>query len=185
MVHNSNGTYTITWDTADTDTLGDMDWQIFFAGALMAYGTIEVVNQFYYDFKFGTDPFPVNVTQILGTDLAETTSGNFATNMTTFYDNADALTAKTVDDVGGKIFLGPVPVFSNGSTITTGTEVGTHTNTHELDSNVWRVNDNTGINAELLYNVDSGNSGPMSAYQGYVLFSGGNNRFISLKMREY
>lgn len=38
---------------------------------------------------------------ILDTALAETTTGNLADNFDTFYDNANALTAKVVDDVGG------------------------------------------------------------------------------------
>lgn len=43
----------------------------------------------------------VNVAQVLGTALAESTSGRIAGNMNTFWDNADAATAQTVDDVGG------------------------------------------------------------------------------------
>lgn len=43
----------------------------------------------------------VDVTKIHGTALTETSAGNLADNFTTFYDNADAATAKTVDDVGG------------------------------------------------------------------------------------
>lgn len=38
---------------------------------------------------------------ILDTDLGESTAGNLANNFDTFYDNADALTTKVVDDVGG------------------------------------------------------------------------------------
>lgn len=43
----------------------------------------------------------VDVTKIHGTALNETSAGNLASNFTTFYDNADAATAKIVDDVGG------------------------------------------------------------------------------------
>ena len=41
-----------------------------------------------------------NVTKFLGTTIVESTSGNIAANVETFFDNADGLTAKTVDDVG-------------------------------------------------------------------------------------
>lgn len=37
----------------------------------------------------------------LNTAITETTAGNIADNFDTFYDNADALTTQTVDDVGG------------------------------------------------------------------------------------
>jgi len=43
---------------------------------------------------------PVNLTKVLGTALAETTGGRIAANLNTFWDNADAATAQTVDDVG-------------------------------------------------------------------------------------
>jgi len=43
----------------------------------------------------------VNMEQISGTTLSETSSGNISGNFSTFYDNADAVTIKTVDDVGG------------------------------------------------------------------------------------
>lgn len=41
-----------------------------------------------------------NVTQYLGTTIVETTSGNISANFDNFYDNADALTTKVVDNVG-------------------------------------------------------------------------------------
>ena len=43
----------------------------------------------------------VNMEQISGTTLSETSGGNISGNFSTFYDNADAVTTKTVDDVGG------------------------------------------------------------------------------------
>ena len=43
----------------------------------------------------------VDVTKYHGAALTETSNGNLATNISTFYDNADAATAKVVDDVGG------------------------------------------------------------------------------------
>ncbi|CAE7345100.1 unnamed protein product, partial [Symbiodinium pilosum] len=42
-----------------------------------------------------------NVVEILGTAPTETTAGNLAGNFSVFYDNADAATTNTVDDVGG------------------------------------------------------------------------------------
>ena len=41
-----------------------------------------------------------NIVEILGTPTPETSSGNLANNFSTFYDNSNSLTAKTVDDVG-------------------------------------------------------------------------------------
>ncbi len=49
-----------------------------------------------------------NLTQILGTSITETTSGRFAGNVSTFYDNADGATSKTVDDVGTATVTGTV-----------------------------------------------------------------------------
>ena len=43
----------------------------------------------------------VDVTKIVGSALSETSDGNIAANFGTFYDNGNALTIKTVDDVGG------------------------------------------------------------------------------------
>jgi len=43
----------------------------------------------------------VDVTKIAGGWLAETSDGNIADNFSTYFDNADAATIKTVDDVGG------------------------------------------------------------------------------------
>jgi len=42
-----------------------------------------------------------DLSSILGTNLTETTAGNLANNLSTFYDNADSLTSKLVDNVGG------------------------------------------------------------------------------------
>ena len=43
----------------------------------------------------------VDMTRVAGSALAETSDGNIAANFGTFYDNGNALTIKTVDDVGG------------------------------------------------------------------------------------
>ena len=45
--------------------------------------------------------FHVNIQEVLGTPLAESSAGRIAGNMNVFWDNADALTTNTVDDVGG------------------------------------------------------------------------------------
>jgi len=42
---------------------------------------------------------PGDIDAILGTRLTETTAGRLAANLSTFYDNADAVTTRTVDDV--------------------------------------------------------------------------------------
>lgn len=42
-----------------------------------------------------------DVTKIHGTAITETSAGRIAGNFSTFYDNADAATTQTVDDVGG------------------------------------------------------------------------------------
>jgi len=43
---------------------------------------------------------PVNVSKILGTAISETTAGNIATNISTFFDNGNIAATKTQDDVG-------------------------------------------------------------------------------------
>ncbi len=43
----------------------------------------------------------VDMTKIANSAVSETSNGNLAGNFSTFYDNADAVTIKTVDDVGG------------------------------------------------------------------------------------
>lgn len=47
-----------------------------------------------------SSPADVNVTQILGTAITETSGGRIANNFDFFYDNSNAQTTKTVDDVG-------------------------------------------------------------------------------------
>ena len=42
-----------------------------------------------------------NLVSILGTPITEATAGNLAGNLSVFFDNHDAATTKTVDDVGG------------------------------------------------------------------------------------
>lgn len=42
-----------------------------------------------------------DVRSLVGTDLAETTVGNIAGNVSVVFDNADATTTKTADDIGG------------------------------------------------------------------------------------
>ena len=43
---------------------------------------------------------PVDLGSVLGSSLTETTAAKLASNLSTFFDNANVLTAKTVDDVG-------------------------------------------------------------------------------------
>jgi len=52
----------------------------------------------------------VDVTKIHGTAINETSPGRIAGNFTTFWDNADAATAKTVDDVGAPAAGGGSPL---------------------------------------------------------------------------
>ena len=46
-------------------------------------------------------PVPVSVNAFLGTAITETTGNRIADNFSTFYDNADADSTKTQDDIGG------------------------------------------------------------------------------------
>ena len=69
------------------------------------------------DFDHATDSLEAikdassgNITDIMGTALTETTEGNLAANLSTFLDNADSLTAKTVDDVGAPAAGGGSPL---------------------------------------------------------------------------
>jgi len=41
-----------------------------------------------------------DITSILGTPLTETTAGNLAANVATFFDNSDSLTSRIVDNIG-------------------------------------------------------------------------------------
>lgn len=97
---NSNGTYKVTWDIADTLTMGDMDWQIFTADVLMAYGSIEVVSQDYFDGKFTIALPRVNVEQILTEKLIETVAGRIALNLGFYFNNQGGITSKVVNNVG-------------------------------------------------------------------------------------
>lgn len=58
-----------------------------------ATDTVENVNNVITETK-------ANITQILGSGLTETSAGRLANNFDFFYDNSDAQTTKTVDDVG-------------------------------------------------------------------------------------
>jgi len=49
---------------------------------------------------FNSNTDSVNVGSVLGTNLVETSSGNVADNLSTFFDNEDTATSKVVDDVG-------------------------------------------------------------------------------------
>jgi len=49
----------------------------------------------------------VDMTKIHGTAITETTGGRIAGNLSTFWDNADAVTTKTVDDIGGTATIPP------------------------------------------------------------------------------
>lgn len=57
-----------------------------------------LVSGSYFDFT--TDTTNANLAEILGTAVAESSSGRIAGNFNTFYDNADAATTSTLDDVG-------------------------------------------------------------------------------------
>jgi hypothetical protein len=185
-VHGENGYYLGTLAVANVDTLGSLDINVNVAGALSVYDsfTIEVANQ--YNSKFTSSLQQVNLGQILSTPITETTAGNFATNMSTFYDNADALTTKTVDDVGSSIIVGPVETFSTGSTVTTGTEDGVHTNTHAANGLYWGVTDTgTGILGELQYNINGGVGNPMKNLEFLLRYNAGGNRQMNIQLYNY
>lgn len=186
-VHGENGFYRCTLAIANVDTLGTLDVHVDVTGALSVYDsfTVEVANQ--YNSKFTSSLQQVDVRQYIGANITETTPGNYSSNNSTFWDNGDALTTKIVNNVGTTVLTGPVDEFSNNSTIVSGTQGGTHTDTHALDGVQWTITaaGGTGINAELLYNIDSGNSGPMKSYEVYLQVSSGNNRFVTVSLYNY
>jgi hypothetical protein len=60
-----------------------------------ASGLHEIGNEYEDDFRIGAD-----LVAIHGTSITEVTSGRIANNFDTFFENGDAATTKTVDDVG-------------------------------------------------------------------------------------
>jgi len=81
----------------------------------------------------------VDLLSILGQPLTETTPNRLADVFSFFYDNNDVPAIKTFNDVGSSVTFGPANFFSTARTLTTATEVGTHTNTAEVDGVLWAV----------------------------------------------
>jgi|TARA_Y100000310_G_scaffold127848_3_gene126990 hypothetical protein len=185
-VHGENGYYLCTLATGNVDTLGSLDINVNVAGALAVYDsfTVEVANQ--YNSKFTTNLQQTNVTQYLGTNITESTAGRIATNNSTFWDNNDSLTTKTVDNVGSSIIVGPVETFSTGRLVTTGTENGVHTNTHAANGLYWGTTDTgTGILSELQYNINGGVGNPMKNLEFFMRYQSGGNRQMNILLYNY
>jgi len=103
-VTNCDGWYDLTLTTSHTDTIGQVTVVIQDADKVVPiFVTFHVLAANVFDSLFGaaTDKLQTDVTQMLGTTLAETSGGNIAANFDEFFDNDDALTTKVVDDVGG------------------------------------------------------------------------------------
>jgi len=129
-VHGENGFYLCTLATGNVGTLGSLDIQVSVAGALLVYDSFTVESSDVYNAKFTTDLQEVNTTQYLGTAITETTSGNYAANNSTFWDNGDALTTKIVDDVG--TVIAPTNALSDGENLVSGTiQSGSFTSTND------------------------------------------------------
>ena len=100
----------------DTTVAADGDLEAYcVAGTIMAH--VLSTGADVTTFKASTDSLQSirdaaagNITSIMGTALTESTGGNLANNMSTFWDNADALTVKTVDDVGAPASGGGSPL---------------------------------------------------------------------------
>ena len=84
---------------ADTNELQADDYPTLIAAVQTVVDAIKTVTDLLPSSGALTD-LPVNLTKVLGTALAETTGGRIAANLNTFWDNADAGTSQTVDDVG-------------------------------------------------------------------------------------
>jgi len=84
---------------ADTNELQADDYPTLIAAVQTVVDAIKTVTDLLPSSGALTD-LPINITKVLGTALAESTGGRIAANLNTFWDNADAATAQTVDDVG-------------------------------------------------------------------------------------
>lgn len=110
----------------------------------------------------GTIDVDADVESFLGTALTETTGGRIAGNFDTFFENADAATTNTVDDVGG---AGGVADWTTGERneirgrlgITGTTAAGGNTPTLALEASLATVDSN--VDAIL---VDTGTTLPAS-----------------------
>ncbi len=71
------GLYTIVLSETDTGGLGDDIYiQVALSGSEAWWKELKVVSQSYYDAKYGTDPFPANVTNWAGIDLYDDPAPN-------------------------------------------------------------------------------------------------------------
>ncbi len=98
--HNENGYYLCTLAIANVDTLGSIDINVNVAGALSVYDSFTVESSDSYNAKYTTELQKVNVTQYIGTSITESSTGRMAGNISTFLDNGDTATAKTLDSIG-------------------------------------------------------------------------------------
>ncbi len=71
------------------------------------YGLSAIRNQGDAAWITALDGLEVDITKFLGTAITETTGGRIAGNLSTFWDNDDADTSKTVDDIGGIATIPP------------------------------------------------------------------------------
>ena len=101
--HDAAGWYQIPLTVSDTDTLGSLTVVVDVTGALPVKRDFMVVPAAVYDaLVSGTgNGLRSDLRTILGTAPTETTGGRIADNLSVFFDNADADSTKTQDDVGG------------------------------------------------------------------------------------
>ncbi len=113
-----NGMYGVSFSAADTNIVGELEVSILVAGALVVTARFMVVEEAIYDalFAAGANGFDsagvvqANITQILGGALGEVSANNLSANFSTFYDNGDSITSKTVDQIDNvNTWLGSPP----------------------------------------------------------------------------
>jgi len=113
-----NGMYGVSLSASDTDTVGELEVSVLVSGALVVTAKFMVVEEAIYDalYASGANGFDAtgvvqaNTMQILGGALGQTTADNLSANFSTFYDNGDSITSKSVDQVDNvNTWLGSPP----------------------------------------------------------------------------
>lgn len=85
--HIQNGIYYLTFDSSDTDTIGNGELYIHKSGALFNFATLIILPQKEFDALFGSGIREANVIQLLGTAwLTPTTAGTPDVNAKTVTD---------------------------------------------------------------------------------------------------
>lgn len=99
--HDEIGYYDISLGTGDTDTLGRLKVMVHKTGALHVWEEYMVVPANVWDSMFGADALQVDLAQVLGTALTETSAGYLAAGIKKLFDvETPVLTAASVNQTG-------------------------------------------------------------------------------------